>query len=588
MRRANKYKTLQHLFVDYYRIRQRVAYPLPICKIENPGFQIRGFNASYPWSIWMSWALEERIGALGYAAELCGDGNAAEAARRDLFGLVTWPSYLHDERPQLVFAHAVRTMWCAAWHWTWIDAKLREALLAALQRAVDEILPLSDSLHGRFSCPEDILETAGRHSHLHNIPIIATLSAASAARIISHPASMILENRAKMLIEALLALRQEGVTEALTYDGYVLDFIADWLTHLAEEPRTAILEHPRINDTLLQSIWLSAPGNLMQVAALGDVEPYEMPFHISAHAKLQNLRHDPLRAWFLHRCDLDALRTDALAALITRSTPSGNHSLIHSPPGRTIDANYAMVLRTGWEEGDICVAAGSTTSPMSHVHRDNGSLMIGTRGRWVIDDAGYQQYLETAERSFSVGDNAHNAPVINGFAQTKKRLSERQCVTIADDVYACHLNLTHSYPPEAGAKWVTRTIWLLGREHVVVCDQSAVKALDWIGYTWHGHHDCAWWVEREYATLYAPDEARPLLYVSSPHVTLKPENVSRLRGSRGQMSLSVVLQPEQPQMIANRRLICWLFSTEQLTKINTQNWPYISVGKFHVDMSIFR
>lgn len=589
-RRSDKYIAQTHLLVDYYRIRQRVAYPLPIRAITHPDFTVREFNAAYPWSIWMSWALEERIGALGYAAELTGDEKATQAARDDLVNLCLWPTYLHDERPQLAYGHAVRTMWCAARNWTWVDDELRATLIGSLRRAVDEILPHSDRLHGAFSSVKAILEAPGRHSHLHNIPLIATLAAAFAARLSDHPASDALHRRVNMLVMALLELRGHGVTEAVSYDGYVLNFIADWMLCLSGQEQDPILDHPRFNDTLIQSCWLPAPGNFLHVAELGDVEPYEMPFHISAHAKLEALRADPLRAWYLLHCNLRALRIDALAALAL-SGGSLTERNFHHPTreqGGSVDANYAIVLRSGWDREDIAVAAGASSSPMSHIHRDNGSLVIGTRGRWAIEDAGYQQYLETAERNFTIGERAHNAPVINGFAQARKRLSERRHVTLADDIHVCHLNLTHSYPAEAGVKWLTRTIWLLGREHVVVCDQSAVPALVSMRYVWHGNRECAWWVENGVVSLHHPNENSALLYIASPQIALEPGHVTRLRGSRGQMSLMLDLRSDQQQVIANRRLVCWLFSTVKPPPIATQDWPRISVGNYQLDSSEFR
>jgi len=198
-RRAHTYRAQTHLLVDYYRIRQRAAYPLPIRSITSPGFAIRGFDGIYPWSIWMSWALEERIFALGYAADLLDDKMARETAHRDLVALCLWPSYLHDERPQLVYAHAIRTIWCAARCWTWVDNELRATLIAALHRAVDEFMPHSERLHGAFADSDQLLQAPGRHSYIHNIQLIATLAAAFAARLTNHPSSGVLHRRAIMV-----------------------------------------------------------------------------------------------------------------------------------------------------------------------------------------------------------------------------------------------------------------------------------------------------------------------------------------------------------------------------------------------------
>ena len=50
-----------------------------------------------------------------------------------------------------------------------------------------------------------------------------------------------------------------------------------------------------------------------QVAELSDVEPREMPFHLSAQAKLLKLQRHPVRSWLLGQCPLNVLRSDGLA-----------------------------------------------------------------------------------------------------------------------------------------------------------------------------------------------------------------------------------------------------------------------------------
>ncbi|GLR48801.1 hypothetical protein GCM10007923_00050 [Shinella yambaruensis] len=590
VRRANAFKGRRHLFVDFYRIRHRLVWPLPIRVLDHPAVPVRGFSAAYPWAIWMSWALEERISALGLAAEWNADTDAAAAARIDLEALCDWPGYLHTRcdarRAYLAFAHSVRTM-CVAAKWAWPDDALRRALHVGLGRAVDEMLPWSNRLHGTFSDRKTLIEAPEPHKHLHNITLIATLATACAARLADHPAAARLDRRAKILVGALLTLRWRGVTETVSYDGYVMDFVADWLAGLPEEERNVFFDHPRFGDTLVQSYGLAVPGDLVHVAELGDVEPREMPFHISAQAKLQALKPDPLRAWYLQGCDPRHLRVDALAALKQAASDTAT-TRQPVPPNQTIlDVNYALVLRSGWERADVAVAVGASKSPMGHVHCDNGSLVIGTRGRWVIDDAGYQQYLDTAERQFTTGPQAHNAPVINGFAQISKRLTERRLEQPADDVRVAHLDLTPSYPAGAGIGRLARTVWLLGREHVVVCDHLTASVLQSLRYTWHGHRDCGWLVENGVASLHAPDEAEPLIFVSSPQLAFEASQITRLRGSRGQMSLTVDIEPEKMPAFRDVGLIAWLFSFREARAKITFDGSCLSIDHYRLDASMF-
>jgi hypothetical protein len=66
--RAEQQVAQRRLVVDYYRIRRRLAYPLPVKSLWIPTVPVPTIPA-YPWSIWMLWQLEERVNALGWAAE---------------------------------------------------------------------------------------------------------------------------------------------------------------------------------------------------------------------------------------------------------------------------------------------------------------------------------------------------------------------------------------------------------------------------------------------------------------------------------------------------------------------------------------
>jgi hypothetical protein len=133
------------------------------------------------------------------------------------------------------------------------------------------------------------------------------------------------------------------------------------------------------------------------------------------------------------------------------------------------------VLRSGQAPADLALALamGLSRSPMGHVQCDNGSLVLGTAGRWGLDDPGYQQYLRTAERALTLGPSAHNASVINGEAQRHKRPALLSATRLSDapEVPFALVDLTACYPPEAGVTQVWRAVWLIGRAQLLVCDQ---------------------------------------------------------------------------------------------------------------------
>src|SRR5690606_12159684 len=126
-------------------------------------------DAAYPWTIWLTWELEERLIALGASATLCEDQQHAALAQRDLHAMTQWPTFEHATRPGLAFGHVMRTMHHAAHHWHWLDKTVLVDLRAACRRAVDQFAAWSDEHHTRFDQPlHDVSPDMLRL--LHNIP----------------------------------------------------------------------------------------------------------------------------------------------------------------------------------------------------------------------------------------------------------------------------------------------------------------------------------------------------------------------------------------------------------------------------------
>lgn len=545
-RRAAMFLSRDRLFVDYYRIRRKAAYPLPVRRLhilQWPAGDIRG----YPWSIWLLWALEERLDCLGQAAMWFDDAAAKETAARELAALAEWPSYRQYGQPDLSLGHAARLLWTAYTQWSWPADELREKIAASLQRLFDDARPLADKLYGAFKSKEDILALPKPHEALHNIPLIGTVGAALAAHATGREEASILDERLSALVGALLDARRDGFSEGAAYDGYVMDFIAAWLSCLPKDRRAPFLEHPRFEDALEQSYHLAAPGTAEQLAELGDVEPERMPFHLSAQAKLQHLKPEPRRAWFLQRCRPSRLRADALAAL----HPLANEPGGSPPPAGASAAHYAVVLRSGWEADDLAVAVSAADSPMGHLHHDYGSLVVGTRGRWLITDPGYQQYMQKTERAFTLGPTAHNAPVIDGRAQTRKAGKRLFLGPDGVETYRVELDLSGCYEPGPQPLSVRRTVWLSGRSLVVVADRLHGAAPFEVLYHWHGRPEAAWWIEVGRAVVC---DSEAVLWISSPQASLAEKCLDRLPGSRGHLTLTAALAPAPP-------VVWWVFAT---------------------------
>ena len=455
-RRARGYLPQRRLVVDYYRIGRKLAYPLPLTSLPVPDVPVPGIPG-YPWSTWLSWTLEERILALGWVAEWFEEKEARNAAAADLAALAAlaavrkkpqfgshgthsldgcYPLEMGGRRPAAQAARSVPPPRGG------LSAGLRQV---AWRGADQGRHPPSK----RASC-----RVAQHRPHQHGGRCAHGRRRAAPCRVRCSTRDL------NALFGAVLELRAKGFSEGVAYDGYVLDFIADWLSTLPEKDRSPILDHPHLDHYLDQSYMLSAPGAAEQVAEIGDVEPREMPFHLSAQAKLLGLRGNATRAWHLARCPLDWFRTDGLAALRSaKSELSGK-----TPPAGALDAHYAAVLRTGWEADDVAVAVSCTNSPMGHIPSDNGTLVLGTRGKWLIADPGYQQYAKGDEREFTIGPTAHNAPLINGTAQTQKQPRRLVLEEVGPSVRRVAIDLTACYPSSVPLTTLGATRLALGQE----------------------------------------------------------------------------------------------------------------------------
>jgi hypothetical protein len=536
-RRADHHAAERHLVVDYYRIRYKLAYPLPVERIALVQAPVPGFTAGYPWETWMSWALEERVNSLGWAAEWFRNQEYIRTAARDLNALAAWPSYCQHGRLSLVSGHAGRLLWTALTRWNWLDGPLRAKLRAACLRHAAEVAPLSAGFYAGAKTKEDLLKMPAAHEKAHNIPFIGTVGAALAAGPGRSPAAPMLNDTVRAALGTILELRSEGFTEAVAYDGFLLDFAADWLEIIPERQRREFLDHPNLPHYLKESYMLGAPGAIEEVAELGDVEPLQMPFHYSAHAKVAHFDDDPVRSWFLQRWRPERVRANGLGALdrvVHRLRPK-------APEPGAMNAHYALVLRTGWEAEDLAVAVSCTNSPAGHLSPpDSGTLVIGARGRWIISDPGYKQYARGEEREYTTGPAAHNYPVINGAVQDKKQPRLLALESSAGDICRTSIELAACYAEKADVTSVIRNVWLKGRDAVIVADYIRGGSIEDVVYHWHGHPGGAWHSQEGWMLLHVKGVD---LWFTSPQASLSHGNLNRLPGSRGQLTVVAKANP---------------------------------------------
>lgn len=544
--RADRYLTQKRLVVDYYRIGRQLAYPLPVDRVYVPNLPVPGIP-DYPWEIWLSWELEERIGTLGWAAEWFDDDKARAAVSQDLAALARWPEFTPNGSLDLCLGHVARTLWVASTQWKWLDPVLQKEIGKALDRIVRDAAPWADNKFGSYQTAQDVLAAARPHSVVHNIPFIGLFGAALAANSRNDSRAAVFNRRLEMLLEALLQMRRQAYTEAVAYDGYLLDFAATWLQSLPAAQQKRLLSRLDFSGFFNQSYRLGAPGDITQVVEIGDVEPAQMPFHIAAQARLQALQPTAARGWYLSRCRPDRLRADALATL--RPLIASLFQRAQTPPAGALDAHYVQVLRSGWAASDLAVAMAASNSPAGHLHDDAGSITIGLNGRWLVADPGYQQYMAGEERTFTLGPSAHNAPVINGRPQQHKGSRVRFLETLGKDLFRVGIDVTQCYSPDLAMQSVVRTVWLADNRLVVVADQFSGQKVETIAYHWHGHPEASWWVRDGWALLAAQPDT---LWLTSPQARISDKDIDRLPGSRGQLTLTATLKPAP--------VVWWVFS----------------------------
>ncbi|SSY79773.1 Heparinase II/III-like protein [Alcaligenes faecalis subsp. faecalis] len=560
------------LAVNYYRIRNKVAVPLPVTGLMNATVPVRGFTAAYPWSIWLLWSLEDRLLALGEYVEANGDPQARSVVECELRALTQWRAFRCGARIDLPCSHVMRILWTALTQWQWLDNSLRELLAQTLSRIVDDVLEFSDTSFAQFDLEQQLLQDGSALQRLHNIPVIGTCMLALAARAAGHASADRLDIRVNLIVMAILELRACGVTEGVSYDGYVLDFVADWVLEQPSSVQERIVGHRCFGAWCKQVIDLGVPGDVMGTAPLGDVEPIDMPFVWSALSKLQDLVGGLNSV--LAQLDVSRLRADALR--VWRKMGNGVETRESAGSGEWVRTPHAAVMRSGPADDQFAAVIATSVSPMGHIQTDSGSVVLGMRKRWWIDDPGYQQYAQTTERDFTVGPTAHNTPVINGQGQVFKRaviLSEPDVTVDERRTMKLRLDLTACYEPQSGVRELERTVWMLPTEsHVVICDVVDTVAPAQLTWHWHGHSELYWALNKTGVSL-VDGEMGDVLHVTSPQLITTAASIQRLPGSRGQKTLvSSVFATE-------RVAVWWVFSrTEALPVCDLQKNVFVVDG----------
>ncbi len=529
LERVAQEKQRREMDVYYYRIGYTMGYPLPLAR--RPASQelpaaLPGHT--YPWLIWLSWDLEDRWRLLHLAWRQLGDREAGALLQRELAALSGWDRFSEvDGNVGLVTGHLATSLSLAL-----ADASKWEPQLLQQARSAAE------ALLERDVWPWFETQWRGTNigpSQLVNIPVIALVRSAQLARVIGSPRQAALEAKAREVFQAWCRLRtgEAHHTEGAAYDGYLMDSITEWLAGLPD--RAALLQegHDAFRSLAEQWMALSLPGRPDLQAPLGDVEP-EMTFWATALVRLAGWYEWRDVNWFLRRFPLERMRADGLvSAFAQKLTPAPE------PPVLGLQEHpNALSLRTGWDKGDLLTVMGLSRGSMGHLHADGGQLILGWQGRFWITEPGYQQYRLGEEREYTLGIQAHNAPVLGGIAQSLRVPRVQLLETNAQGWPHARLDLSGCYKKLPKGASVQREVWLIheGGLAVVARDtfNSIGKEME-VSTSWQGGNHLAWTFRDGWARL---SDGQHALWLGTFPGTLEASALTRHPGSRGPLTLT--------------------------------------------------
>jgi hypothetical protein len=530
--RTARQKTRREIDVYYYRIGHTLAFPLPVTRRPTRAELPPGAaNLTYPWLIWLTWELEERWRILHAAWRTQGDPEAGRLLQRELAALATWEKFTEmNDQAGLGAAHIAGCLALALANADgWDPAFLASARTAADQLLGSDIAPWFAKQWGA--------DKPWVPLRLANIPVITLARAAELARVTRHPLAATLDRRMEEILGVWARFRtgQEFHSEGTTYDGYLLDSVTGWLAGHPQRARLLAASAAALRSVSDQWIHLTLPGRADLHAPIGDVEP-EMPFWTTVLARAAGWYELPEASWLLAR--VPPARLPAATLVEALSGPSGVASAPCAPVAGPREHPHAVSLRTGWAAGDAAAIVSAPRSPMGHLQADAGHVVLGWHGRFWLTDPGYQQYRTGEEREYTLGLQAHNAPVINGTIQKPKAARVEFVATDAAGRQHTRLELAACYRGLPAGASVQRDLWLArhGTTALVIRDRFAALPPDAeILHHWLGGHHLAWAFVDGWARL---SDGRRAVWIGTAVARIAPADLTRHPGSRGPIALA--------------------------------------------------
>ena len=529
LERAAREKQRREMDVYYYRVGFSMSYPLPL----NSRPTLKDLPAplpgrSYPWLIWLSWDLEERWRVLHAAWRQFGDREAGLLLQRELAALSGWDHlYEVDNNVGLVTGHMAGCLGLALADTSkWEPQQLQQTRSAAAALLERDVWPWFERQWSKeITKPEQ----------LANIPVIALVRSAQLARVVGSPRLAALDGKAKEVYATWCRLRMSDAhhTEGTAYDGYLMDSLTGWLAGLPD--REALLRDSGTAWRSLADQWmyLALPGRFDLQAPLGDVEP-EMPFWATALIRLDAWYQWSDVKWFLERYPLPRMAAAGVVSALGQKLPSATKA----PAAGPRELPNAVSLRTGWKQEDLLAVVGLTRGSMGHLQADGGQIILGWQGRFWITDPGYQQYRPGEEREYTLGPQAHSAPVINGKPVSQRATRLQLLETNAQGWQHAQVNLASCYRGLPKGAVVERDVWLIQDGGLAVVARDTLSGLGKdteVSTSWLGGDHFAWAFIHGWARLTDGEHA---LWVGTFPGALEAAALTRHPGSRGPLTMT--------------------------------------------------
>lgn len=525
-RRLHEEINRRELHVYFYRIGYRISFPLPVTDIPPLPKGIPEMTIDYPWSIWLAWELRERWEILYTAWKKKKDTQAGDLLQNELVSLSNWSrSHEGPGFAGLCTGHLAASLAFFLSHKEDWDlnkySKVLETALLLLNRDIQPWFENTWASKEHFTIQD-----------IHNIPSIILVSSASLARLLNHPLSDSLDRKSRQLLETWCKFQSEDYSEGTSYDGFLLDSLVQWIDQHPDKQDLIRSAESAFRSVL--DIWIhhTLPGRLDLHAPVADTEP-EMYFWMNVIRYWVQWYEWKDGGWLINR--IPPVRRPATLLTHTLHNTFSEEEPVIQP----MKHPASITFRSGWDSHHIAVTVSLNNVDTHHLHYDNGQVVIGAFNRFWITDPGYQQYRQGPERDFSMGPEAHNAPVISGIQQTRHSGKLLHLKTLEQGLESCLIDLTDCYENLPAHTQIHREVIFINQEYrgVIIRDKVS-SAIDLtLNYSWQGGTHLAWSFVDGFARL---SDGTNCLWISNSSKAINPLQLERHIGSRGPLTLKTV------------------------------------------------